>query len=148
MTKSRGKMLGIGARVRGGLLSLGLSTGMLLFNGAQAAEPVRAPEFSHTKPEDWINSSPLTLAQLRGKVVLLEFWTSECVNCLRSAQWIQSISGQKTDGRFVVIGVHTPELPEERSIDTVRSTVQRLQITYPVMVDNDYSYWRAVGNQY
>lgn len=113
---------------------------------AQAAP--KAPEFTHTSQADWLNSKPLRVGQLRGKVVLVEFWAFECVNCLRSQPWLHAIQQRYADKDFVIVSVHTPELPEERSIDNVRKAVGQQRITNPVMVDGDYSYWNAMKNQY
>ncbi len=107
-----------------------------------------APEFTHGQAADWINSRPLTLAGLRGKVVLVEFWAFECVNCLNSRAWVESVARDKAAAGLVVVSVHTPELREERSPENVRQAVARLGIGYPVMMDGDYSYWEALHNQY
>ncbi|TLY75561.1 MAG: redoxin domain-containing protein [Gammaproteobacteria bacterium] len=115
---------------------------------ARGASPGAAPEFSHRAAADWVNSAPLTLAGLRGKVVLVEFWAFECVNCLNSRAWLESVARAKAPAGLVVVGVHTPELPEERSSENVRQAVARLGIRYPVMLDGDYSYWGALHNQY
>jgi thiol-disulfide isomerase/thioredoxin len=120
----------------------------VLLGGALAASPALAPQFTHTRTEDWINSSPLTLAQLRGRVVLIEFWAFDCSNCLHSAAWVESLVKRDAAAGLTVIGVHTPELPEERQAANVRDAVKRLGITYPVMLDGDYSYWHALNNQY
>jgi len=125
--------------------------GLLACAGAadtRGAAPVPAPEFTHRAAGDWINSAPLTLASLRGKVVLVEFWAFECVNCLNSAAWVESVARSKADAGLVVVGVHTPELPGEKSPDNVRRAVTRLGIRYPVMIDGDYSYWEALHNRY
>jgi thiol-disulfide isomerase/thioredoxin len=113
---------------------------------AQAAP--KAPEFTHSSQAEWLNSKPLRLSQLRGKVVLIEFWAFECVNCRRSQAWLHAIQQRHADKEFVIVSVHTPELPEERSIANVRAAVSEQQITNPVMVDGDYSYWNAMKNQY
>ncbi|MEJ1964713.1 MAG: redoxin family protein [Gammaproteobacteria bacterium] len=118
---------------------------------AQADTPPRAsnaPEFTHVRADEWINSKPLALGSLRGKIVLVEFWTFDCINCLRSAAWIKKVASEKSGQGLVVVGVHTPELPEERDVSNVRRAVGKLGITYPVMIDGDYSYWKAMGNQY
>jgi len=117
-------------------------------SGAAEQTPFRAPEFTHTASADWLNSAPLTLAQLRGKVVLVEFWAFECVNCLNTRAWVESIASSRAGAGLVVVAVHTPELSAERSPDNVRAAVARLGIHYPVMIDGDYSYWNALGNRY
>jgi thiol-disulfide isomerase/thioredoxin len=117
-------------------------------SGAAEQQPFPAPEFTHRQPGEWLNSAPLTLAQLRGKVVLVEFWAFECVNCLNSRAWVEKIAHDKAAAGLVVVAVHTPELRDERSAENVRAAVTRLRIDYPVMIDGDYSYWNALGNQY
>ena len=113
---------------------------------AQAAS--KAPEFTHSSQADWLNSKPLRLSELRGKVVLIEFWAFECVNCRRTQPWLHAIQQRYADKDFVIVSVHTPELPQERSTANVRAAVAEQQITNPVMVDGDYSYWNALKNQY
>jgi thiol-disulfide isomerase/thioredoxin len=118
---------------------------------AQAGTPSQAsnaPEFTHVRADEWINSKPLALSSLRGKTVLVEFWTFDCINCLRSAAWVKKVASEKSGQGLVVVGVHTPELPQERDVSNVRRAVGKLEITYPVMIDGDYSYWKAMGNRY
>ncbi len=115
---------------------------------APAPGAVAAPAFTHTRAEEWINSPPLSVDALRGKVVLVEFWTFDCINCLRSAEWVKKVAREKAGAGLVVVGVHTPELPQERNVANVRTAVSKLGIQYPVMIDGDYSYWNAMGNQY
>ena len=111
------------------------------------AAPSAPPEFTHRQASDWINSDPLTLASLKGKVVLVEFWAFECDNCLKSRPWVQSLEADGAAG-LVIVGVHSPELPSEKSPDAVRKAVTRLGIRYPVMIDGDHSYWNALHVQY
>jgi len=125
-----------------------LGAGALGCSGATEQQPFPAPEFTHSLPAEWLNSAPLKLAQLHGKVVLVEFWAFECVNCLNSRPWVEKIAQDKAAAGLVVVAVHTPELRDERSPDNVRAAVARLGIHYPVMIDGDYSYWNALGNQY
>lgn len=124
------------------------ASGLLAAACARGSPPSAAPEFTHARATDWINSAPLTLAGLRGKVVLVEFWAFECVNCLASSAWVESIARDRAAAGLVVVGVHTPELRDERSPENVRAAVARLGIRYPVMLDTDYSYWEALHNQY
>ena len=97
---------------------------------------------------EWINSPPLTKESLKGKVVLVDFWTFACYNCLNALPHVKDLYAKYASHGLVVIGVHTPELPQERVLSNVHREVKRLRITYPVVVDNDYAIWRAFGNQY
>jgi thiol-disulfide isomerase/thioredoxin len=97
---------------------------------------------------EWLNSPPLTAAGLRGKVVLVEFWTYTCINWLRTMPWVRDwAAGYEGDG-LVTIGVHTPEFGFEHSLPNVRRAVRELRVDYPVAVDNDYAVWSAFGNRY
>jgi cytochrome c biogenesis protein CcdA/thiol-disulfide isomerase/thioredoxin len=96
----------------------------------------------------WINSAPLTPAALHGKVVLIDFWTYSCINCLRTLPYVNAWYERYKESGLVVIGVHTPEFPFEKDESNVRKAVQRLGIRYPVAMDNDYSIWRAFNNEY
>ncbi|RZT42408.1 cytochrome c biogenesis protein DipZ [Cupriavidus agavae] len=96
----------------------------------------------------WINSPPLTAAELRGKVVLVDFWTYSCINCLRTLPYVKAWADKYRDQGLVVIGVHAPEFAFERNLDNVRKAVKDLGITYPVAVDNNYAIWRAFQNNY
>ncbi len=105
-----------------------------------------APEF--TGIEKWLNSDPLTIQQLRGKVVLVDFWTYTCVNCINTLPYVKGWNQKYKDQGLAVIGVHTPEFPFERSTDNVRKAIKRLDISFPVAQDNRYATWRAYNNQY
>ena len=96
----------------------------------------------------WINSPPLSAEQLRGKVVLVDFWTYSCINCLRTLPYVRAWADKYRDQGLVVIGVHAPEFAFEKNVDNVRRAVGDLQIGYPVAIDNDYAIWRGFGNQY
>jgi thiol-disulfide isomerase/thioredoxin len=96
----------------------------------------------------WINSAPLTPAGLRGKVVLVEFWTFTCINWLRTHPYVRAWAEKYKDQGLVVLGVHTPEFPFERDVENVRRAVQDMKIGYPIAVDSDYAIWRAFRNQY
>ena len=97
---------------------------------------------------EWINSPALTPESLRGKVVLVEFWTFACYNCLNALPHVKELYAKYKDRGLIVIGVHTPELPHEYVLSNVREQVKKLGITYPVVVDNDYRIWKAFQNQY
>ena len=96
----------------------------------------------------WINSKPLDLARLRGKVVLVDFWTYSCINCLRTLPHLKSWYAAYHKDGFDIIGVHTPEFAFEHVTSNVQAAVKRLGITYPVMQDNDYKTWDNYSNEY
>ncbi|WP_398498433.1 cytochrome c biogenesis protein DipZ [Variovorax sp.] len=96
---------------------------------------------------EWINSPPLTPEALRGKVVLVDFWTYSCINCLRTLPYLRAWAEKYKDAGLVVVGVHTPEFAFEKRPANVRRAVKDLEIGFPVAVDSDYAIWRAFGNQ-
>jgi thiol-disulfide isomerase/thioredoxin len=95
----------------------------------------------------WINSPPLTAKQLKGKVVLVDFWDYSCINCLRSLPYVNAWAEKYKDSGLVVVGVHTPEFPFEKELPNVQKAVQKLGITYPVALDNNYAIWNAFHNE-
>ncbi|MEE9351469.1 MAG: redoxin domain-containing protein [Thiotrichaceae bacterium] len=112
----------------------------------QIATP--APEFTHHAAKDWINSKPLTLESLKGKVVLLDFWTFECWNCYRSFPWLNALEKQFAEEDFQIIGVHSPEFKHEHDRKQVEAKIKEFELHHPVMMDNDFSYWKALNNRY
>jgi thiol-disulfide isomerase/thioredoxin len=96
----------------------------------------------------WLNSEPLDPAGLRGRVVLVDFWTLTCINWLRTEPYVRAWSRAYRDDGLVVIGVHTPEFSFEHDIDLVRQAIGARAIDYPVALDNDYEVWDAFANQY
>jgi cytochrome c biogenesis protein CcdA/thiol-disulfide isomerase/thioredoxin len=103
-----------------------------------------APAF--TGIDHWINSKPLTINALRGKVVLVDFWTYSCVNCLRTLPHLEAWDKRYRKAGLVIVGVHTPEFAFEHVVSNVRKATQRLGVRYPVAIDNDYKTWDAYGN--
>ncbi len=97
---------------------------------------------------DWINSEPTTPAELRGKVVLVHFWTFGCINCVHVQPHVKAWHERFADRGLVVLGVHTPELAFERDVDNVRLAVARAGITFPVAIDPAFRTWDAYGNRY
>jgi cytochrome c biogenesis protein CcdA/thiol-disulfide isomerase/thioredoxin len=97
---------------------------------------------------EWLNSAPLTPAALRGKVVLVDFWTYSCINCLRSLPFVKSWYEKYKDSGLVVIGVHSPEFAFEKDQANVRHAVSELGVNYPVALDNNFAIWQAFHNQY
>lgn len=114
--------------------------------GAGAQEAPHAPEF--TGISHWINSEPLKMEELRGKVVLVEFWTYSCINCIHVMPYVKQWHESYQDKGLVVVGVHTPEYGYERKTANVESAVRRFGIKYPVAQDNRYQTWNAYGNRY
>ena len=104
----------------------------------------RLPEFDGAT--GWLNSEPLTAAGLRGKVVLVDFWTYTCINWLRTLGYVRAWHERYADKGLVVVGVHTPEFPFERDVDNVRAAVEEMNVRYPVALDPNYAIWRAFSN--
>ena len=135
------KALGLG-------LVLALTSTMVGGVGAASFKPRPLPEFTRSAPTDWINSAPLSVSDLRGKVVLVDIWTFECWNCYRSFPWLKALEQQLADADFQVIGIHSPEFERERDRAAVARKVREFGLAHPVMIDNDFSYWRALNNRY
>jgi thiol-disulfide isomerase/thioredoxin len=96
----------------------------------------------------WLNSPPLTVDELHGKVVLVDFWTYTCINWLRTLAYVRAWADKYKDRGLVVVGVHTPEFPFERDVDNVRRAAADMNVWYPIALDSDYGVWRAFGNRY
>jgi thiol-disulfide isomerase/thioredoxin len=96
----------------------------------------------------WLNSPPLTTAGLRGKVVLIDFWTFTCINWLRTEPYVRAWAEKYKNQGLVVIGVHTPEFAFEHDVDNVRRAVKDMRIDYPIAIDSDYEIWNAFKNEY
>jgi thiol-disulfide isomerase/thioredoxin len=96
----------------------------------------------------WLNSQPLATADLRGKVVLIDFWTYTCINWLRTLSYVRAWAEKYEEQGLVVVGVHTPEFPFERDVDNVRQAAQDMRVEYPIALDSDYAIWRAFNNRY
>ena len=105
-----------------------------------------APEFA--QPGRWFNTRPLQMKGLRGRVVLIDFWTYTCINCLRTLPYLKSWDARYRAKGLTIVGVHTPEFPFERKQSNVGAALKRQSIRYPVVQDNDYGTWNAFGNQY
>jgi thiol-disulfide isomerase/thioredoxin len=105
-----------------------------------------APTF--TGIDKWLNSGPLAMDTLRGKVVLVDFWTYSCINCIHTLPDVKKWHDKYKDQGLVVVGVHTPEYPEEKSTENVQTAIKQFGIKYAVAQDNRYATWQAYGNQY
>jgi thiol-disulfide isomerase/thioredoxin len=97
---------------------------------------------------EWINSEPLGPAELRGHVVIVDFWTLTCINWLRTEPYIRTWSHAYRDDGLLVVGAHTPEFSFEHEVELVRQATKQRGIDYPVVVDNDYRVWSAFDNHY
>ena len=168
------KGLGVLVLIGVAAIALGLDTGLLTrlssggtnrieqsllsrFGAARPMKAARAPLNALpiegampplTGATAWINSPLLTTEQLRGKVVLVDFWTYSCINCVRTIPYVRAWAEKYRDQGLVVIGVHTPEFAFEKAPGNVRDAVRRFGVTYPVAMDNDFAIWRAFDNRY
>jgi cytochrome c biogenesis protein CcdA/thiol-disulfide isomerase/thioredoxin len=115
-------------------------------NKAPAKKYAEAPDIQGITA--WVNSPPLTMRKLRGKVVLVDFWTYSCINCLRTLPYLESWDTRYRSKGLVILGVHSPEFAFEHSLGNVRAAVKRLGVRYPVALDNDFDTWNAYRNQY
>ena len=139
-------MKAIGTIAWWGLIAAGVVGVPGLPHGGEALP--RGRRASEVKSEHWFNSAPLARADLRGKIQLVEFWTFRCINCVRTVPAMRNLSERFPAGDVVVIGVHTPELDEERDPRRVGEALRRLGVRFPVAMDNDHAVWRAFGNRY
>src|SRR5215212_2613607 len=127
------------------------STGVRVpfLHGFFNAQPTGQSELaSLERADEWLNSPPLTAPALRGKVVLIDFWTYTCINWLRTLPYVRAWHEKYRDQGLVVIGVHAPEFSFEKSSSNVRWAVEDMRVDYPVAVDNDHLIWRAFRNNY
>ena len=152
-----GAMTGSGAMTGGAMTGAAMAGGAMMSaqgamkmaaHGGPASLPVEGDMPPLTGAAAWLNTKPLTAESLRGKVVLVDFWTYSCINCLRTLPYVRAWAQKYQDHGLVVIGVHTPEFAFEKNLDNVRRAVRDLGITYPVAVDNDYAIWGAFYNNY
>jgi len=129
-----------------GLLSNGitrLTSGGQMIPSRTLTEETKAPTAPELSSGLWINSAPLTLKSLHGRVVLIEFWTFACYNCLNTLPTVKKWDAQYRDKGLTIIGVHTPETDLERNEVDLKREITELGIKYPVVTDNDYSTWKA-----
>ncbi len=132
-----------------GVLSAGIARLSKSNHGSPmiSREALAADSKSHNAPEfaagEWINSEPLTVKGLRGRVVLVEFWTFGCINCRNTLPSIKQWDATYRDQGLTIVGVHSPEFEEEKKLENLRGQVASLGIRYPVVTDNDYQTWKA-----
>jgi thiol-disulfide isomerase/thioredoxin len=137
------------------LLALVAVIGVLLTASRAAAQAQQPPSIIGNSPLDglfgatgWLNSKPLTAKDLKGKVVLVDFWAYTCINCIRSVPYIRAWADKYKDSGLVVIGVHTPEFDFEGQLPNVERAVKRFGMTYPIALDSNHEIWNAFHNQY
>lgn len=122
-----------------------LLAGWLSLRSADAMVGKPAPDIANPT---WLNSAPLRMSDLRGKVVLVEFWTFGCYNCRNVEPYVKEWHRQFADQGFVVIGVHSPEFSPEREVENVKRYLKEHDIRFPVPIDNEFSTWNRYGNRY
>ncbi|MEJ2116037.1 MAG: redoxin family protein [Gammaproteobacteria bacterium] len=115
---------------------------------AKINPPAKMPEFTQVDELAWLNSKPLSVNDLRGKVILIDVWTYGCWNCYNSFPWLKSVEEKFADQDFTVIGIHTPEFDREKVRENVVKKVAEFKLQHPVMMDNNFAYWRALRNRY
>jgi len=115
---------------------------------AAAELPIEGELPSFGSASGWLNSEPLTAANLRGKVVLIEFWTYTCINWLRTLPYVRAWAQKYKDRGLVVIGVHSPEFAFEKNVDNVRRAAKDLRVDFPIAIDSEHAVWRAFKNEY
>jgi thiol-disulfide isomerase/thioredoxin len=119
-----------------------------LFGSVASTGMAGKPAPAFTGIDNWINSPPLKLDELRGKVVLVDFWTYTCINCLNQLPYVKAWHEKYKDQGLVVVGVHSPEYEEERSTAGLKDAIARLGIRHAVAQDNDFKTWKSYGNRY
>ena len=130
------------------MVALAIGLALALPNASTGAKRPRfAPEFPSQEPSRWIGS-PQSMAGLRGRVVLLDVWTFDCINCVRTIPWLKDVLQRYQARGLTLVGVHTPEFDHERSRATVASRARTHGLDFSHFVDNDYQYWNALDNQY
>lgn len=133
-----------------GLINIILLSRLLLGGAFANAEAINKPlpEFTQSEAQAWLNSSPLKKEDLLGKVVLIDFWTFDCWNCYRSFPWLHEVEDRFEGKGLQVIGIHSPEFEHEHERARLEKKVAKYKLEHPIMMDNDFSYWKAMKNQY
>ena len=116
--------------------------------GMATAHDIRGPLSAVDRESIWLNSAPLTAKELRGRVVLVDFWTYSCVNWLRTLPYVRAWAAKYEDRGLVVVGPHSPEFGFEHDLGNVRRAARELEVGYPVVIDNDFRVWSSFGNRY
>jgi thiol-disulfide isomerase/thioredoxin len=124
------------------------SGAMMSAKGSEGAAAIEGDMPELAGATAWLNSKPLTRKALHGKVVVVDFWTYSCINCLRALPYINAWYQHYKDSGLVIIGVHSPEFAFEKDSDNVRNAVQKFGIKYPVAIDSDFALWKAFNNKF
>jgi len=127
-------------------LALGTASLSLKAWAADKTAPDRLQEFQGV--QTWLNSNPLTLNDLKGKVVAIHIWTFACINCQRTIPQIVDLHTKYASKGLAVVGIHTPEFPFERDVNNIKAALEKHKITYPNAVDNSFKMWRSYNNEY
>lgn len=126
-------------------ICVGLFVLLVAWVAADGAAGIKAPDITNST---WLNSEPLRFVDLKGKVVLVEFWTLGCYNCRNVEPYVKQWHQQYAEQGFVVIGVHSPEFLHEREVENVKRYMKKHGIRFAVPIDNDFSTWNRYGNRY
>lgn len=126
-------------------ICVGLFVLLVAWVAADGAAGIKAPDITNST---WLNSEPLRFVDLKGKVVLVEFWTLGCYNCRNVEPYVKQWHQQYAEQGFVVIGVHSPEFLHEREVENVKRYMKEHGIRFAVPIDNDFSTWNRYGNRY
>src|SRR6188472_740408 len=126
----------------------GASVRLPVMHGSPPSAPMKNEFPPLSGAGEWLNSPPLSPADLRGKVVLVDFWTFTCINWLRTLPYVRAWAAKYKDQGLVVIGVHSPEFAFEENVDNVRKAAKARGVTYPIAIDNDRAIWSGFGNHY
>ncbi len=129
-------------------LTYGVGTYLQSDHANADISPFPAPNFTAKKAVDWINSQPLDSSVFQGKVTLIDIWTYSCWNCYRSFPWLNETEERYKPQGFQVIGIHSPEFEHEKEKQAVVDKANHFGLRHPIMLDNDFQYWRALKNQY
>jgi len=111
-------------------------------------KPFPLPEFTEENPDKWINTEPLSVKELKCNVLLVDIWTFACWNCYRSFPWMNQLEANLKDKPFKVIGIHTPEFDYEKVRTSVEKKAKEFRLNHPIMMDNEFKYWKKLNNQY
>jgi len=126
---------------------LGMALWLPTGPAAEELAPFPLPEFTHQHPSQWLGSAPLQRSDLAGKVVLIDFWTFDCWNCYRSFPWLNALEQRFETEDFTIVGIHSPEFDHEHDPARVAAKIREFELRHPVMMDNDFAFWRAMGNR-